>query len=454
MASEDREGLARLPDVASILERHDATEPVAAFGPRPFRRAVEEELERVRDRIRQGGPVPRADEIVSAASARLAAHRDRRLHRVVNATGVVLPGPLGRAPLSADARAAVSQAASYASLEYDLDDGGHAGRTDHLRELVAEACGTEDALVVNNGASALLLVAAAIAAGREVVVGRGDLVAVGETYRLPDVLETAGARLREVGATNRTRVGDYRHAVGDDTALLLKVHRSTYRVVGEVEETPPAALGGLGHEEGVPFVHDIGSGLLRAGSGALADEPSVEASVRAGADLVVFSADKLLGGPQAGIVAGRADLLVRCARHPLARALELDKLRCAALEATVEAHLRADVPTDVPVVAMLQADPALLHERAGWMAQQLGADAQPVAVRTVAGAGVLPGVELDSWAVAITARSPEHLEARLRQGRPPVICRIEDGRVLLDLRTVPPAQDGELVDLVLAATDR
>ncbi len=451
MAADVRDGLSRLPDVAAVLERHDAAEALSTFGPRPFARAVEEELALVRDRIRAGGPVPRADEIVVAAGERLAAHRGRRLSRVVNATGVVLHGNLGRAPLSGAARAAVAEAGGYTTIEYDRTDGRRASRTAHLGELAAEACGTEAATVVNNGAAALMLVTAALAGGREVVVSRGELIEIGENYRLPDVMAAAGTHLHEVGTTNSTRLADYRAAIGDDTGLLLKVHRSNYRVVGFTEDTPAGALGELGREEGVPFAYDLGSGLLHDAPGALAEEPSVASAVRAGADLVIFSGDKLLGGPQAGVIAGRADLLLRCIRHPLARAFQIDKLQRAAMEATLEAHLRADVPTDVPVMAMLHADEQRLRERAGWMADQLGGGAEAVSVRTVVGGGALPGVELDSWAVALAGAPPERLESRLRAADPPVIVRLEQGRVLLDLRTVPPAQDADLVDVVLDA---
>lgn len=453
MVSDARDALARVPGVAAVVERHDAADAIATFGQRPFTRAVEEELAAVRDRIRQGGPVPRADEIVVGATARLAAHRGRRLGRVVNATGVVLHGNLGRAPLSGAARAAVAEAGGYTTLELDPADGRRASRTAHLGELAAEACGTEAATVVNNGAAALMLVTAALAGDREVVVSRGELIEIGESYRLPDVMDAAGAHLKEVGTTNRTRLADYRAAIGEETGLLLKVHRSNYRVVGFTEDTPAGALGQLGREQGVPFAYDLGSGLLREAGGALADEPSVEAAVHAGADLVIFSGDKLLGGPQAGIIAGRADLLLRCTRHPLARAVQIDKLQRAAMEATLEAHLRADDPTDVPVVAMLHADPELLRERAGWMADQLGRGAEAQPVRTVVGGGALPGVELDSWAVALGGASAERLDQRLRQGEVPVVARMDQGRVLLDLRTVPPAQDADLVDLVLEALE-
>jgi L-seryl-tRNA(Ser) seleniumtransferase len=454
MASQVRDGLSRLPSVDAVLERHDASDVMAVYGREPFARALRTELDTARDRIRQGGPVPRADEIVAAADARLEAHRGRRLTRVVNATGVVLHTNLGRAPLSADARAAVADAAGYTSLEYDLAKGARGSRTAHVGDLAAELCGTEAATVVNNGAAALMLVTAALAGSREVVVSRGELIEIGGSYRLPDVMAASGALLREVGTTNRTRLADYRSALGDETGLLLKVHRSNYRVVGFTEDTPAGALAQLGREQGVPFAYDLGSGLVHAGDGPLASEPSIDAAVRAGADLIVFSGDKLLGGPQAGVIAGRADLLLRCTQHPLARAFRIDKLQRAAMEATLEAHLRTPVPLDVPTVAMLHADPERLRQRAQWMADQLAPGAEVAPVRAVVGGGSVPGAELESFAVVLSPGNPDRLAARLREGRTPVIARVEDNQVLLDLRTVPPAQDPELADLLLEALGR
>jgi L-seryl-tRNA(Ser) seleniumtransferase len=287
-----------------------------------------------------------------------------------------------------------------------------------------------------------------------VVVSRGELIEIGGSYRLPDVMAASGAILREVGTTNRTRLTDYQGALGDETGLLLKVHRSNYRVVGFTEDTPGGALAQLGRENGVPFAYDLGSGLIHEGEGPLASEPSVDAAVRAGADLVIFSGDKLLGGPQGGIIAGRADLLLRCTQHPLARAFRIDKLQRAAMEATLEAHLRSPVPLDVPTVAMLHADAELLHDRARWMADQLGSDADVEPVRAVVGGGSVPGGDLESFAVTLTPGNPDRLAARLRAGDPPVVARVEDERVWLDLRTVPPAQDADLVDLVLEALGR
>jgi L-seryl-tRNA(Ser) seleniumtransferase len=451
MAEDVRGVLARLPELDALLGHEDAREPLAEHGPRAFAAALQTELEQAREAAIAGHPAARAPELIAAADDRVARRRAGRLTRVVNATGVVLNTNLGRAPLSAAARQAVVEAAGYTDLELDLATGSRGSRTAHLGDLAAELCGTEAATVVNNGTAALVLVLAAVAAGREVVVSRGELIEIGGSYRLPDLIAAAGTRLVEVGTTNRTRVADYRAAIGDDTALILKVHRANYRVVGSTEEAPLAALAELGHAEGVPVVHDLGSGLVHDTGGVLADERSVEASVRAGVDLVLFCGDKLLGGPQAGVVAGRSDLVMRCSRHPFARAFQVDKLQRAALEATFESHLRADVPLDVPTVAMLHAEPDQLQQRAQWMAAELGDPAAAVELSGLIGGGAVPRGELPSWGVALQVGDPDEVALRLRAGDPPVIVRIADGRVLLDLRTVPPSLDADLVDLVLGA---
>jgi L-seryl-tRNA(Ser) seleniumtransferase len=447
---------ARLPQVDVLLRREDTAAAVERFGRQPVVDRLREELASWRDRLgdpQAAGEPPSDTEVVAAAVERLATRRAGRLRRVVNATGVVLHTNLGRAPLSQAARQAVADAAGYTDLELDLATGRRGSRTAHLGALVAEVAATEDAHVVNNGAAALVLVLAALARDREVVVSRGELVEIGGSYRLPDVMVAAGARLVEVGTTNRTRIGDHRDGVGEDTALLLKVHRSNFAIVGFTEEASIEELVALGAQTGLPVVHDLGSGLLRdVTDGPLAHEPSVAASVRAGADLVVVSGDKLLGGPQAGIVAGRRELVATCRRHPLARAMRVDKLQRAALEATLESHLREAVPRDVPTVAMLHADPDELRERAGRIAAELGSDAEVVALTGAVGGGAAPDGVLPSWGVAVPG-DPDVVAARLRAGDPPVLARVEDGRVVLDVRTVPPSADVALIDLTRAAVD-
>jgi L-seryl-tRNA(Ser) seleniumtransferase len=455
-ASDVRAELARLPAVDAVLRLSTAVEAIDAHGRERLTVAIRSVLDDARRRVRAGDLAPVAEDVLAAATGHLAASVAEDLTRVVNATGVVLHTNLGRAPLSVDARGAVDAAAGYATVEYDLAAGTRGSRTAHVGELAAEVCGTEAATVVNNGAAALLLVLAAVAGGGEVVVSRGELIEIGGSFRLPDVMTVSGARLREVGTTNRTRLADYRDAVGPDTRVLLKAHRSNFRMVGFTQDVGVAELAALAAETGVPVAYDVGSGLIRdAGDGplaALADEPSVHAAVQAGADLVVFSGDKLFGGPQAGIIAGREDLVARCARHPPARALRVDKLQRAALESTIRAHLRAPVPTDVPTVAMLTADAEALAQRAQDLLEQLreslpgeAAAVEVTELAGVVGGGALPGVELPSAGLAVTFDDPDALAARLRRGDPPVVTRIEDGRVLLDLRTVAPEEDPELV---------
>ena len=454
MAGDRHSQLAQLPQVDALVRGEALAETIVAHGQQRVVTAAREVIERARERILAGDAPPTREALEAQVRAELGA-RDRRLvRRVINATGVVLHTNLGRAPLSAAARAAVAEAAGYATVEYELDTGRRGSRTGPVGDLAAEVCGTPAATVVNNGAAALLLVLAALANEREVVVSRGELVEIGGSYRLPEIMATAGTHLVEVGTTNRTRAADYRAAIGEQTALLLKVHRSNFTLQGFTEEATVAELASLGASHAVPVVHDLGTGLLRdAPDGPLAGEPSIAGSVHAGADLVVVSGDKLLGGPQAGIIAGREDLIERCRTHPLARALRIDKLQRAALEATLVAHARDPRPLELPTETMLHTDVADLEQRAQWMVAQLGGDARVVPTRSVVGGGTLPGVELDSRGVALEGSEPTALTDALRSGEPPVVARVDADTVVLDLRTVPPAHDAELVDLVLQARD-
>ena len=370
---------------------------------------------------------------VEGARGRAEAIATALLRPVVNATGVLLHTNLGRAPLG------VVPATGYANLELDLATGGRGSRHAHAAALLARASGAEDALVVNNGAAAVLLVLAALAAGRGVAVSRGELVEIGGGFRVPEVLEQSGARLVEVGTTNRTRVADYSRAVErGDVALLLKVHTSNYRITGFVESTPVTALAG----HGVPVVVDAGSGLLDASTPWLRDgpppwlagEPAVRQLLEAGADLVTFSGDKLLGGPQAGIVAGSAELVERCRRHPLARALRPGGLVLAAVQEVAMAYLRRDGGA-IPFWRMATADLDGLRERA----EAIGAG-EVVACESVPGGGSAPGVTIPSWGIAVDGDRT----AALRAHEPPVIARVADGRTVLDLRTVDPADDAVL----------
>ncbi|MER7442937.1 L-seryl-tRNA(Sec) selenium transferase [Micromonospora avicenniae] len=385
------------------------------------------------DRARRGEIRP--DEVRDVAVAALPASAPRA---VLNATGVVLHTNLGRAALSRSAVDALVAAAGHTDVELDLATGRRARRgRDALAGLAAAVPGAAAVHVVNNGAAALVLAATALAGDREIVVSRGELVEIGDGFRLPDLLVSTGARLREVGTTNRTTVADYAAAVGPRTGFVLKVHPSNFRVTGFTSAVGVRDLVRLG----VPVVADIGSGLL-VPDPLLPDEPDAASTLRAGAHLVTASGDKLLGGPQAGLLLGDAELVERLRRHPLARALRVDKLTLAALAATLH---RPDTPTR----AALHADPGALRERVERLRERLGADgrkAEVVPAVAVVGGGGAPGVELESWALSL----PERYAAPLRTGEPPVLGRVVRGRLLLDLRCVPPEADEAVRAAVLA----
>jgi L-seryl-tRNA(Ser) seleniumtransferase len=413
-------------------------------------------LERAREEIRAGAEPGDLDERLRAD---LAATRRPQLRRVLNATGVIVHTNLGRAPLPDAALERVSEVGrGYSNLEYDLDDGARGSRQDHVAALLRRLTGAEATLVVNNNAAAVLLALAALAEGREVLVSRGELIEIGDGFRIPDVLARSGARLVEVGTTNRTRAADYERAIGPDTALLLRVHQSNFRVVGFAEQPTTAELAAVARRHELPLVDDLGSGVLSntvllsptaaTGAGAetsntvlLADEPSALETLAAGADLVCFSGDKLLGGPQAGIVAGRADLVERLRRHPLQRALRADKLTLAALEGTLALYL--DRPAEIPVLRMIREPGEAVRARAERLAALTGGTVEETVARV--GGGALPLAELASFACALE----EELAARLRAAEPPVVAVVRDGRTLLDCRTL---RDDEL-DEVAAAVE-
>jgi len=383
---------------------------------------------------------------VAAVAARVAAWTAPRLRRVINGTGVVLHTNLGRAPLSAAAaEAAARAAAAYANVELDLESGRRGERAALLSDLLRRLTGAPAALVVNNNAAGTLLALTALARGREVVVSRGQLVEIGGSFRMPDVMRLSGARMVEVGTTNRTRLGDYEEAIGPRTAALLRVHTSNYRITGFTESASLAELSELAHARDIPLIDDLGSGALEP----IADEPTVEESLRL-ADLVLFSGDKLLGGPQAGVVLGRADLVRKLARHPLARALRIDKMTMAAMEATLRDRL---LERPVPVQAMLAASPEELRRRAAfWMVKlaDRGVDSRLVEAESAVGGGSLPERGLRTWLLALEGPA-SRLAAALRRGDPPVIARIEADQCCIDPRTVLRGEDETLVDCLEAA---
>ena len=380
------------------------------------------------------------------------------LRPVLNASGVIIQTNLGRAPLSSAALAAMARVGGgYSNLEYDLERGGRGGRGVHLEGLLTRLTGAEAALAVNNNAAAVYLALLALAPGREVIVSRGQAVEIGGGFRIPDVLRQSGATLVEVGTTNRTYAHDYASAITERTALLMRVHSSNFRLVGFVHETPLDEMAAVGRAHGVPVLDDLGSGtLLPTAPYGLAPEPTVQASVASGADLITFSGDKLLGGPQAGLIVGRRDLIEQLRRHPLARALRVDKTTIAGLEATLRAYLSGTALDELPVWRMISAPLAGLQARAEALAAQLraaGLAAEVAPCRSAVGGGSLPGETLPSVAVAIKPGpdGADALAARLRAGSPAVVARIAEGRLLLDLRTVFVEQDELLLRQLLAS---
>jgi L-seryl-tRNA(Ser) seleniumtransferase len=422
-----------LRDLPSVDELA-ADERLATTAPRPLLvAAARSALERAREEI-QAGADP--GDLVDRVESELAAARAARLRRVINATGVIVHTNLGRAPLAGDALERIAAvAAGYSNLEYDVGEGARGSRQDHVAPILRRLTGAEAALVVNNNAGALLLALAALAEGSEVLVSRGELIEIGDGFRIPDVLARSGARLREVGTTNRTRAADYERAVGPETALLLRVHQSNFRVVGFTEQPRLEELVRIGRAHAIPVVDDLGSGVLVE----LEGEPSARDALSAGADLVCFSGDKLLGGPQAGIVVGRADLLDKLRRHPLQRALRADKLTLAALEATLALYLDPKrAAREIPVLRMLGEPLEAVRTRADRLAELVGGEVEQTVGRV--GGGALPLAELPSFACAVE----EELAAPLRDGEPPVIGILRDGRLLLDCRTLSDEEVDEV----------
>ena len=396
-------------------------------------------LEQAREEIRAGVD-PR--DLRERLTETLVAARRPVLRRVLNATGVLVHTNLGRAPLAEAALERIRDVAGYSNLEYDVSTGSRGSRQDHLAPLLRRLTGAEAALVVNNNAAAMLLALAALAEGREVVVSRGELIEIGDGFRIPDVLARSGARLVEVGTTNRTRAADYERAIGPETALLLRVHQSNFRVVGFTEQPRLEELAGIARRHDLPLVDDLGSGALVDVEG----EPTPAAALAAGASLVCFSGDKLLGGPQAGIVAGRADLVERLRRHPLHRALRSDKLTLAALEGTLALYL--DRPGEIPVLRMLREPVEAVRARADGLAAATGGAVEKTVARL--GGGALPLAELPSFACALE----EELAVALRGHEPPVIALVRDGKTLLDCRTLTDTEAAEVAQAVLVCRSR
>ncbi len=446
-----------LPSVDELLQNHTLRDYERKVGRAVVVDAVRAALDSARQEIRAGRAAPMPALLLDAITERIEQIIRPTLKRVVNATGVILHTNLGRAPLAQDAIAAIQDAASsYSNLEYDLGAGERGSRYVHAEELLKKLTGAEAALVVNNNAAAVMFILRAFAEQREVIVSRGQLVEIGGGFRVPDVLSQSGARMVEVGTTNRTRIADFENAITENTGVLLRVHPSNFRVIGFTEEVSLQEMSALGRKHNLPVVDDLGSGaLLDTAAYGLAHEPMPQESLQAGADLVAFSGDKLLGGPQAGIIVGKQEFIAKLKKHPLARALRVDKLTLAALQATLLHYLKNQAAQKIPVWQMISAKTDALEKRANEWSERwkkFGLDAQVIETLSTVGGGSLPGETLTTRAVALAVASPDAFLTKLRANYPPIVARIENNRVIIDPRTILPHDENALLDGVERAT--
>ena len=441
-----------LPSVDRLMQLEAVEGLIADFGRSLTVEAVRESLEAARAAVRGGQAAPRPTELVSQTRARLETWLTPTLRPLINATGVIIHTNLGRAPLSLAARRAMQDvAAGYSSLEFDLPRGRRGNRDEHCEQLLVRLTGAEAALVVNNNAAAVLLALTGLARRKEVLVSRTQLIEIGGGFRIPDILKQSGAKLVEVGTTNRTHLRDYRSAISERTALILLAHHSNFKIIGFAAEPELAELVELAREHEMPVLHDLGSGsLLDTRAYGLGAEPRVQDSVRAGAALTAFSGDKLLGGPQAGILVGERPLIDRLRRHPMARAVRSDKLCLAALSATLLHYVREEAEAQIPVWAMIAAPSADLKRRAeGWQSR-LGRG-ELVEGRSTVGGGSLPEETLPTWLLSLLVPHPSEFARRLRELDPPIVGRIMDDRLVLDPRTVLPDEEETLLAGLAAA---
>lgn len=460
MTSADRSNLRLLPAVERVLN----APPVLALCGKHGRAVVTDWVRSVVGEFRNGqassllADAAVALELVVQRVAECASQSEsRRLRKVINGTGIVIHTNLGRAPLAAAAIQAMVAVAECTNVEVDLTDGQRSRRGAAVEELCQAVTGAEAALVVNNCAAATLLTLQTLAAGRRVIISRGQLIEIGGSFRLPDVFLQAGVILHEVGTTNRTRIADYANAIGLETAALLRVHPSNYRISGFCKAVSIEELVQLGKDRDLPVIDDVGSGCLYDLSPhGLPDEPIVSESLWAGADVVLFSGDKLLGGPQCGIIVGKERIISQLRKNPLARALRVDKLTLAALQGTLEIHRAGRGFQEIPVLRQLTLTADEIRPRAECLLQQLQDESKTPAafslqeVESASGGGALPDLSVPSWAIAITAGNADHVGRQLRLGQPAVFSRVQNGRVLIDLRTVQPADEAALLRCLLA----
>ena len=443
--------LRNLPSVEQLLKTSAAVKWVADYSRPLTLSAVRSVLGEIRGQYRSGelSDVPRREEILSRIDSRLKEWTRPALMPVINATGVILHTNLGRAPLASSAiKAAESASKGYSNLEFDLLTGKRGSRLGPAESILKLLTGAEAALVVNNNAAAVLLVLSALAKGKRVIIPRSQLVEIGGGFRVPDVMKQSGAKLVEVGTTNKLRLSDFEEALSEPAGLVMRAHRSNFKMVGFTEEPPLKEIIDLAHQHQTFFVDDLGSGaLIDTAKYGMEHEPTVQESITAGAEVVCFSGDKLLGGPQAGIIVGRADLIARIRKHPLARALRADKLCLAALTATLLQFLRNQAESEVPVWRMIARSSKDIKKTAVSWRRYLGIG-QVIRSESTVGGGSLPGEILPTYVLALTVKSPERFSARLRAGAMPVIARTEKERVLLDPRTVLPGQEKRLLTIL------
>jgi len=454
----------KLPAVDALLRAPALAWLLAQYGQDAVTGAIRGALADARAAIVTGEAAPPEENWPALIDAQLAHTFQPSLRPVINATGVIVHTNLGRSPLSAAALAAIDDAGrGYSNLEYDLDVGARGSRHDHARKLLCELSGAEDAMIVNNNAAAVYLVLAAFCRDQEVLISRGELVEIGGGFRIPDVLRQSGARLVEVGTTNRTHLRDFDAALTGETAAIMRVHSSNFRQIGFVTQPALVELAALawgattGNDQGggrVLLIDDLGSGsFLDTAAYGLTPEPMVQQSVAAGADLITFSGDKLLGGPQSGIIVGRKELIERLRRHPMARALRVDKVTLAALEATLLSYRRGRAEAEIPVWRMISAPADAIRVRAeSWHAAltDAGLSCQVVAGKSAVGGGSLPGETLPTWLLALTVAAPDAVAARLRAAEMPIICRIQQDRLLFDPRTVGVDEEERLIETLMA----
>ena len=462
-ATSTEQNLRALPSVDQLLRTEAAAQLRDSVGTLRLTSIAREVIEEMRQQI-QSGILPEGskeallDEAAQAVRSRCRREALAKVRRVINATGVILHTNLGRAPLSEAARVAIAQASGYCTLEYDPETGGRGKRGGHAEELLTQLTGAEAALVVNNCAAAALLILTVLAGEGETIVSRGELVEIGGDFRVPDVMANSGTRMVEVGSTNRTRLADYKRATNAQTRLIMRVHPSNYRIIGFTAAPELAELASLAHESGLMLYEDAGSGVLSdLSQHGMSDEPIISESLAAGADVVSFSGDKLLGATQAGLIVGRQEIIEKLRRHSLYRALRADKLCLAALEATLDAHRRGAID-EIPALGMLALDPKGLEKRVKKFYVRVFKNTTESLTITIVpgqsaiGGGSGPAVHPPTTLIALKheKHSADEIERRLRHSAPPVIARIADDLVLLDLRTVNPSEEAELFAAVVA----